>query len=75
MDSKGYREAVKRVVRSCVICRRCVICGRFEGKPYSPPLMPDLPPERISEGPPFATTDVDIAGPLNVKSHIANYRI
>ena len=58
------RETVKRVVRSCVICRR------FEGKPYSPPLMPDLPPERVSEGPPFATTGVDLASPLYVKSHV-----
>ena len=32
------REALKRVVQSCVICQR------FEGKPYSPPPMPDLPP-------------------------------
>ena len=58
------REAVKRVIRSCVICRR------FEGKPYTPPLMPDLPPERVREGPPFATTGVDFAGPLYVKSHV-----
>ena len=47
------------------------MCRRFEGKPYSPPaLMPDLPPESVSEGPPFATTSVDFAGPLYVKSHV-----
>ena len=37
---------------------------------YSPPLMPDLPPERVSEGPPFAITGVDFAGPLYVMSHV-----
>ena len=58
------RETVKRVVWGCVISRT------FEGKPYSPPLMPDLPPERVSEVPPFVTTGVDFAGPLYVKSHV-----
>ena len=59
------REAVKRVVWSCVICQKI-----FEGKPYSPPLMPDLPLERVSEGLPFATTGADFAGPLYVKYNI-----
>ena len=58
------RAAVKRVIRSCVVCRR------FEGRPYSSSMMPDLPPERVSEGPPFAHTGVDFAGPLYVKSPI-----
>ena len=57
-------RAVKRVIRSCVVCRR------FEGRPYSSPMMPDLPPERVSEGPPFAHTGVDFAGPLYVKSPV-----
>ena len=59
------REAVKRVVWSCVICQKI-----FEGKPYSPPLMPDLPLERVSEGLPFATTGADFAGSLYVKYNI-----
>ena len=56
------REAVKRVLRICVVCRK------FEGKPYPAPLPPDLPEERVSEGPPFANTGINFAGPLYVKS-------
>ena len=56
------REAVKRVLRICVVCRK------FEGKPYPAPLPPDLPEERVSEGPPFANTGIDFAGPLYVKT-------
>jgi len=56
------REVVKRVLRNCIVCKR------FEGKPYSAPLPPDLPEERVCEGPPFSTTGIDFAGPLYVKS-------
>ena len=31
---------------------------------------PDLLPERVSEGSPFATTGVNFAGPLYVKSQV-----
>ena len=50
------REAVKRVLRNCVVCRK------FEEKPYPAPLPPDLPEERVSEGPPFANTGIDLQG-------------
>jgi len=49
------RAAVKKIIRSCVVCQR------FEGRPYLSPMMSDLPPERVSEGPPFAHTGVDFA--------------
>lgn len=55
------REAVKRIVRQCTICRR------YKGKPYSGPLVPDLPTERVSEDPPFNNTGIDFAGPLYVR--------
>ena len=56
------REAVKKEVR------RCVICLKWEGKPYSTPTIPDLPEERVSQDPPFANTGIDFAGPLYVQN-------
>ena len=56
------REAVKRVLRKCVICKR------YEGKSVSSPPLPQLPEERVGEYPPFANTGVDFAGPLYIKS-------
>ena len=44
-----------------------MVCLRNEGKPYPTPILPDLPEERVSEGPPFCNTGVDFAGPLYVK--------
>ena len=54
------REAVKKVIRKCIVCLRA------EGKPYPTPHMPDLPEERVNDGPPFINTGVDFAGPLYV---------
>ena len=56
------REAVKRVIR------KCVICLKMEGRPYPTPTTPDLPEERVSDGPPFVNTGVDFAGPLYVQN-------
>lgn len=56
------REAVKRITTKCVICRR------YDGRPYSSPPMPDLPDIRVSEAPPFSYTGIDFAGPLYVRS-------
>ena len=39
-------------------------CRRIEGPPYSSSSSPDLPPERVSEDPPFSHTGVDFVGPL-----------
>ena len=52
------REAVKRILRKCVICRR------YEGKSFPAPPAPQLPRDRVGNQPPFATTGVDFAGPL-----------
>jgi len=57
------REAVKQVIR------KCVLCLKFEGKPYSSEVQPDLPGERVSDGPPFMHTGIDFAGPLYVQSN------
>ncbi len=55
------REAVKKSLRHCVVCRK------VEGLPYRPQDMPDLPNYRVSEDPPFSHTGMDFAGPLYVK--------
>ena len=55
------RQAVKRVLKLCVTCRK------LEGTPYRTPQVPDLPEFRVSEDPPFTYTGVDFAGPLYIK--------
>ena len=49
------------------IIRRCTICRRYDGKPFSSPVVPDLPAERTSTEPPFSNTGIDFAGPLYVQ--------
>ena len=41
------RQAVKKVIRKCVVCRKA------EGLPYGVTPPPDLPASRVSEEPPF----------------------
>lgn len=55
------RSLVKRVLRKCLVCKR------FEGRPYSAPIPPPLPDFRVRMDAPFASTGVDFAGPLYVK--------
>ena len=55
------REAVKRIVRRCVVCRK------LEAKPFPTPRAPQLPACRVSEEPPFCNTGIDFAGPIYVK--------
>ena len=56
------REAVKRVIR------KCTICIRYEGNPFTAPSSPDLPTDRGYEGPPLTYTGIDFVGPLYVNS-------
>ena len=56
------KDALKRVTRKCTICRR------YEGKPFTTPLFLDLPTDRVYEGPPFTYTGIDFAGSLYVNS-------
>ena len=58
------REAVKRVVRKCTICRR------FEGKPFTAAPPPDLPTDRVCEGPPFTYTGIHFACPLYISNSL-----
>lgn len=56
------RQATRKVVRSCITCKR------IEGPPYPSIPSPVLPIERVSEDPPFSHTGVDFAGPLYITS-------
>lgn len=51
---------MKRVVRSCVVCRK------MEENPFKTPKTPQLPLCRVSEEPPFSNTGIDFAGPFYV---------
>lgn len=55
------REAVKRFVK------QCIVCCRYAGKSFAVMPPPQLPRERVDEGPPWSNTGVDYAGPLYVK--------
>lgn len=48
--------------------RKCVICRKFEGTPYSSPPQADLPSDRVSEDPPFTHVGLDFAGPLFIST-------
>jgi hypothetical protein len=55
------REAVKRVIKKCVICQKA------EGLPYGATAPPALPASRVSDEPPFTNVGLDFAGPLFVR--------
>ena len=55
------REAVKRISKDCVVCRKA------EGLPYNYGQAPDLPSCRVSDDPPFTNVGLDFAGPLYVQ--------
>lgn len=57
------RSSVRRLLHSCVICRR------FEGRPHHAPPPPPLPAFRVKEAPAFTHTGVDYAGPLYIRGH------
>ena len=53
---------------------KCVVCRKFEGKPYKAPPPPPLPSCRVKEAPPFTYIGLDYVGPLYVKSTNAEDR-
>ena len=57
----GGRSLVRSVLHKCVVCKR------FEGKPFVAPPAPPLPSFRVNEAPPFLYTAVDFAGPMFLK--------
>ena len=50
------------------LLRKCTVCSKIQGRPYSAPAVPDLPGFRVENSYPFANTGVDFAGPLYVKN-------
>jgi hypothetical protein len=54
------REIVKSVVR------RCIVCTRYNAKPFPLFTPPSLPHSRVDDGPPWTNTGVDCAGPIFV---------
>ncbi|CAB3995387.1 Hypothetical predicted protein, partial [Paramuricea clavata] len=56
------RETIKKIIRHCVVCRKCE-GGHFKSQP-----TPDLPAIRVSDDPPFTHVGLDFAGPLFIRS-------
>ena len=52
-----------------ILLRKCVICKRYQGKPYKISISPPLPKIRIIEAPPFSVTGIDYTGALLVKEN------
>ncbi|XP_062607667.1 uncharacterized protein LOC134269481 [Saccostrea cucullata] len=55
----GAKKVISSVIHKCVICRR--LRGKFESQ-----RMADLPPDRITPGPPFSAVGVDTFGPWTI---------
>ncbi|XP_056012635.1 uncharacterized protein LOC130052239 [Ostrea edulis] len=55
----GAKKLISAVIHKCVICRR--LRGKFESQ-----SMADLPPNRITPGPPFSAVGVDTFGPWTI---------
>ena len=55
------RQIVKKLISKCVTCKK------FEGKPYAPAPVADLPDFRVNQAAPFSYVGVDFAGPLYYK--------
>jgi hypothetical protein len=55
------KQLVKKIIHKCLICRR------YSAKPAKQ-LTGQIPKDRISETPPFFTTEVDFTGPVYVKT-------
>ena len=57
----GGRSLLRSIIHKCVICRR------FEGRPFTAPPAPPLPSFRVNKAPPFSYTALDFAGPMYLK--------
>jgi len=55
------RQAVKKILSRCVICRK------LEGRAFTQPAAASLPEFRVNLAPPFSRVGVDFAGPMFFK--------
>ena len=62
MHGVGLKKMINQIVRTCVYC------ARVRAIPYSYPVQPELPIERLKAQVPFCSTGVDLCGPFEVKS-------
>ena len=49
------------------ILHQCVVCRKFEGRPFKGKPSPPLPEFRVSQARPFQFVGVDFAGPLYIR--------
>ena len=63
------RQAVKRVLK------RCVICKKLDGPSHPTCNSPDLPRILVSEDPPFTHVGIDFAGPLYVRASTSSENV
>ena len=42
------------------LIRRCLVCKKYDGRPFPSPAVPGLPVERVSKSLPFSTTGIDL---------------
>ena len=66
LRSRFWLTRGRQVIRKQIY--NCVVCTRYEGKSYKVEPSSDMPEFRFKEGYPFASTGVDFAGPLFVKT-------
>lgn len=64
LGRKFHIIRIRTIARS--IIRKCVTCRRLSARP-TPPLMGQLPLERLTPGTVFEITGVDYAGPVYIK--------
>ena len=50
------------------LLNRCVICNRYNTKPYCYPKSPNLPSFRVDKSTPFSACGIDYIGPLYTKN-------
>ena len=65
MRTKFWIPRARAYIRS--ITYKCRLCKIIDGKTYSYPQAPSLPPSRLSPKPPFSYTGLDYAGPVYVR--------
>ncbi|KHJ88460.1 integrase core domain protein [Oesophagostomum dentatum] len=65
----------RQLVRRCL--QKCIICKRWNGKPYFYPDSPPLPQSRTRPARPFSHIGIDLAGPFRIvnseKEHVKRW--